>query len=230
LHIDDLGMVINFDLPADPENYVHRIGRTARAGKSGRAVSLACDRFVYGLEAIEEYIKAKLPIVWPESDLFVEDKSAGQRLNIERAARKDNRARFDNRRGRAGTAHSAGKRSAPESSERRKSTQAPGKQRAGTDRKNNARNKTLGEMNEQERLAYYRDKYGESFTPSEKKPAPGQGAAGVRRKKRPRRRKPSLQADAGLQESAVQRKPPISADYGVPKKSMFRKIADLFKG
>ena len=53
LHIDDLSMVVNYDLPSDPESYVHRIGRTARAGKSGKAISLACDRFVYGLEAIE---------------------------------------------------------------------------------------------------------------------------------------------------------------------------------
>jgi ATP-dependent RNA helicase RhlB len=44
LHVDDLDMVINYDLPEDPEAYVHRIGRTARAGKTGKAVSLACER------------------------------------------------------------------------------------------------------------------------------------------------------------------------------------------
>ena len=45
LHVDDLSLVVNYDLPEDFENYVHRIGRTARAGKSGRAVSLACEKY-----------------------------------------------------------------------------------------------------------------------------------------------------------------------------------------
>ena len=59
LHVDDLDLVINYDIPEDCENYVHRIGRTARAGKSGFAITLACERYVQGLEAIEEYIKAR---------------------------------------------------------------------------------------------------------------------------------------------------------------------------
>jgi ATP-dependent RNA helicase RhlB len=73
LHIDDLVLVINYDLPDDCENYVHRIGRTARAGKAGRAVSLACESYVYNLEAIESFIKMKLEVVWPEEGLFVRD-------------------------------------------------------------------------------------------------------------------------------------------------------------
>ena len=44
LHIDDVSHVINFDVPADPEDYVHRIGRTARAGAVGKAITLCCDR------------------------------------------------------------------------------------------------------------------------------------------------------------------------------------------
>jgi ATP-dependent RNA helicase RhlB len=53
LHIEGVSHVFNYDLPQDPEDYVHRIGRTARAGASGKAVSLACERYVYSLEAIE---------------------------------------------------------------------------------------------------------------------------------------------------------------------------------
>ena len=172
LHIDDLSMVVNYDLPSDPESYVHRCGRTARAGKSGKAISLACDRFVYGLEAIEDYIKDKLPIMWPDSELFVEDKSAGQRLNIERSPRRDNRSRSDGRNGRAGSGRpSSGRpssdrpartRSSSETTERRASASAA-PQRTRNDSK---QGKGLGEMNEQERLAYYQNKYGESFTPS----------------------------------------------------------------
>ena len=167
LHIDDLSMVVNYDLPSDPESYVHRIGRTARAGKTGKAISLACDRFVYGLEAIETYIKGKLPIMWPESELFVEDKSAGQRLNIERSPRRDTRSRSDGRKGRTSSGNSARTRSTGASAERRAPAAAP--QRTRTDRKNG---KSLSEMNEQERLAHYRSKYGESFTPSDKASAP----------------------------------------------------------
>ncbi len=70
LQIDDLEWVVNFDLPADPESYVHRIGRTARAGKSGRAVSLVCETYVYHLEAIEQYIGQKIIVEYPEDDMF----------------------------------------------------------------------------------------------------------------------------------------------------------------
>lgn len=78
LHIDDLNMVINYDIPEDYENYVHRIGRTARAGKSGLAVTLACEKFVYGLEAIESYIKMKIPVEWAGDELFAEDNSTDE--------------------------------------------------------------------------------------------------------------------------------------------------------
>ncbi len=75
LHINDLSLVVNYDIPEDYENYVHRIGRTARAGKSGAAVSFACEQFVYGLEAIENFIKMKIPVEWQDSLEDVDDKS-----------------------------------------------------------------------------------------------------------------------------------------------------------
>jgi len=77
LDIDALDMVINYDVPLDTESYVHRIGRTARAGKSGKAVTLACEKFVYGLPAIEEYINMKIPVAPFDESLLEEDKSAG---------------------------------------------------------------------------------------------------------------------------------------------------------
>jgi ATP-dependent RNA helicase RhlB len=73
LHIDGVSHVINYDLPQDCEDYVHRIGRTARAGADGKAISLADEDGVHYLEAIEEYIKAKIPTEWAEDDLFVND-------------------------------------------------------------------------------------------------------------------------------------------------------------
>jgi len=73
LHIDGVSHVVNYDLPQDCEDYVHRIGRTARAGAEGKAISLADEDGVLYLEAIEEYIKAKIPTEWAEDELFVND-------------------------------------------------------------------------------------------------------------------------------------------------------------
>lgn len=61
LHIPDVSHVFNFDLPQDPEDYVHRIGRTARAGSSGDAISFACEDHAYALVDIERFIGHKVP-------------------------------------------------------------------------------------------------------------------------------------------------------------------------
>ena len=63
LHIDGVTHVINYDLPQDPEDYVHRIGRTARAGAAGRAISLACEKYVRTLPDIEDYIRQKIQVM-----------------------------------------------------------------------------------------------------------------------------------------------------------------------
>ncbi len=73
LHIEGVSHVINYDLPQDAEDYVHRIGRTARAGAAGKAISLADEDGAFYLEAIEEYIKNKLPVEWAEDDLYIQD-------------------------------------------------------------------------------------------------------------------------------------------------------------
>ena len=75
IHVEDVSHVVNYDLPQDAENYVHRIGRTARAGKKGKALSLACEKYVFHLEALEEMLGYKLPVIWPEDDWFAEDKA-----------------------------------------------------------------------------------------------------------------------------------------------------------
>ncbi|MDT7526498.1 ATP-dependent RNA helicase RhlB [Pseudidiomarina sp. GXY010] len=62
LHIPEVSHVYNYDLPDDFEDYVHRIGRTGRAGASGKAVNLACEEYVYNLPAIEEYIGHAIPV------------------------------------------------------------------------------------------------------------------------------------------------------------------------
>jgi len=73
LHIDGVTHVINYDLPFDAEDYVHRAGRTARAGASGHAITLACEEYVDGLEAVERYIGFKLPHDFPDETMLAHD-------------------------------------------------------------------------------------------------------------------------------------------------------------
>jgi ATP-dependent RNA helicase RhlB len=80
LQIDDLDMVINYDLPQDCENYVHRIGRTARAGNSGKAISLASEGTANHLDAIETFIGMKIPVFAADFELFDTDMSEGFRI------------------------------------------------------------------------------------------------------------------------------------------------------
>ncbi len=61
LHIDGVQYVYNYDLPFDAEDYVHRIGRTARLGAEGDAISFACERYAMSLPDIEAYIEQKIP-------------------------------------------------------------------------------------------------------------------------------------------------------------------------
>ncbi len=61
LHIDGVKYVYNYDLPFDAEDYVHRIGRTARLGEEGDAISFACERYAIGLPDIEAFIEQKIP-------------------------------------------------------------------------------------------------------------------------------------------------------------------------
>ncbi len=68
LHVPDVSHVFNYDLPQDAEDYVHRVGRTARAGASGEAVSFGCEDYVTSLPDIEEYIGRKIPVATFEHD------------------------------------------------------------------------------------------------------------------------------------------------------------------
>jgi ATP-dependent RNA helicase RhlB len=71
LHIPDVSHVFNYDLPHDAEDYVHRIGRTARLGAEGDAISFACDLYAMTLPDIEAYIEQKIPVERIEPDLLV---------------------------------------------------------------------------------------------------------------------------------------------------------------
>lgn len=193
LHIDNLEMVINFDLPEDPEAYVHRIGRTARAGESGLAVSLACQRYVFGLDAIESLIEQKIPVAKLTDELYAEDASAGRRISVRSDARDGDR-RGGRGRG-SGGHHSRGGRSEgrprsdsrPRGDSRRKpprertAAEHTVRERGGRDRPqrdhrdhrdhkahpSETRGTPSAADSLEQRLAYYRKKYGEDFQPTD---------------------------------------------------------------
>ena len=72
LHIPDVQYVINYDLPQDAEDYVHRIGRTARAGAAGDALSFGCETYAIALPDIEEFIGHKIPVANFDQSLLPE--------------------------------------------------------------------------------------------------------------------------------------------------------------
>ncbi|MGR6840938.1 ATP-dependent RNA helicase RhlB [Aliivibrio wodanis] len=80
LHIPQVTHVFNFDLPNEAEDYVHRIGRTGRAGESGNSISFACEEYAINLPAIEEYIEHSIPQSDYDSSALLEDLPAPIRL------------------------------------------------------------------------------------------------------------------------------------------------------
>lgn len=70
IHVDGVSHVVNFTLPEEPEDYVHRIGRTGRAGKTGTSISFACEDDAFLLEPIEKLLEKKLDCVMPDANLL----------------------------------------------------------------------------------------------------------------------------------------------------------------
>src|SRR5436309_5416850 len=100
LHIEAVTHVVNWDLPDDAEDYVHRIGRTARAGAGGKAISVVDEASALRIEAIEKFIGQKIPVTWADDDVFVTEimPTAEER----RRYAEERRARLEARGGRFG--------------------------------------------------------------------------------------------------------------------------------
>lgn len=88
LHIPDVTHVFNYDLPDDREDYVHRIGRTGRAGESGVSISFACEQYAMNLPAIEEYIGHHIPVSQYDPDSLIDDLPKPLRIQRELSANK----------------------------------------------------------------------------------------------------------------------------------------------
>ncbi|MBO1520168.1 ATP-dependent RNA helicase RhlB [Oceanisphaera pacifica] len=85
LHIPDVSHVFNYDLPDDAEDYVHRIGRTGRAGASGYSISFACEEYVFNLPAIEAYIEHSIAVSNYDRNNLLDDVTPPKRIHHHRA-------------------------------------------------------------------------------------------------------------------------------------------------
>jgi ATP-dependent RNA helicase RhlB len=88
IHIDDISHVVNYTLPYEPEDYVHRIGRTGRAGATGISISFACEEGSFYLPQIEEYIGRKLDCIVPDESLLI-PAPKGTRIEETEAGRRE---------------------------------------------------------------------------------------------------------------------------------------------
>ncbi|MDR1324519.1 MAG: DEAD/DEAH box helicase [Treponema sp.] len=204
LDIEGLSLVVNYDLPTEAENYVHRIGRTARAGKTGKAITLASEQDVYALPAIERYIGKKIPSETASSESYGEDWSEGMRLHTdlydEQRSHREERAgrgrsaekrgnesrqwRNPERSAQSGPKHNAPERSVSAASGRhtrsmkQRGTKKRGVTQARTETRSDGQTDRydLSKLSFDERMAYYRQKYG--------------GAGKQAERSKPRRKKP----------------------------------------
>lgn len=102
IHVDDVTHVINYDFPYEAEDYVHRVGRTARAGHKGRAISFADENSSFVVPDIEQYIARPLPITYPEDDMLVLPEAvSGGKAPVEKSRASSPRGGNFNRGGRS---------------------------------------------------------------------------------------------------------------------------------
>ena len=217
LQIDDLELVVNYDIPEDFESYVHRIGRTARAGKTGKAITLACEEYIYGLEPIENYIQMKIPVIWPDEAGLesVEDKSAGYHYYSRRPQQKR----------------------AERSGERRRVDRKPGKgpKNARYDKKpKDAESKAyekLSSMSLEQRMEYYKNEFGDkpkAMSEQKRKPQQSQRPQPKRtqNKNKPQASKPQSEAVKQPARPAENQKTEVKS----ARKGLFARIKAKFFG
>jgi ATP-dependent RNA helicase RhlB len=122
LHIPDVTHVVNYDLPEDPEDYVHRIGRTARAGAAGDAIGFVCETYAFCLPDIEAFIGAKIPVE-PVDPALLAEVSPRSRMRPDREDRCEGRSTRSPRG--AGGGSGRGERRPRAGGQRRSPSQSP---------------------------------------------------------------------------------------------------------
>lgn len=175
IDVDDLAMVINYDLPSEAENYVHRIGRTARAGKSGKAYTFCSEQDVYNLPAIERYVGYAIPATMAAPEMMLDDASAGMYIKTDRydADFDNNRENRKNNRDRGNYQGKGryGEKSGYKSSENRGNGEYHGKGKNGSRYNKNGKQpynrsrekanfeQDLSKLSFEERMKLYKEKY-----------------------------------------------------------------------
>lgn len=231
IDVNDLAMVINYDLPNEAENYVHRIGRTARAGKSGKAYTFCSEQDVYSLPAIERYIEKQIPSRVADESMFCEDKSAGVYIKTDSYREEYNdKSEFGRRR------RSEYERSGRGRNERRNSERGRGRGRYSSrneasrneykrDRRvfSNEEEAMLASMSTDERMKLYKEKFGGAKSDVQKK------TGGSAKKNASSYKKRSNSAPA---KRAAPKHSPVSGKTAasVKKAGLFSKIKSLFGG
>ena len=177
IDVSDLAMVVNFDLPNEAENYVHRIGRTARAGKSGKAYTFCSEQDVYSLVPIERYIEKQIPSRVAVSEDLGEDKSKGIYIRTEDWREDDAHGGRDGRRGRG---RQDGRRDSRRGSRGRDGRRPQGRDARSADFARDVRTTQsdlarLSTMSADERMKYYKEKYAHGAQPD------GRGGRNARR-------------------------------------------------
>jgi ATP-dependent RNA helicase RhlB len=254
LDIEGLSMVVNYDLPVEAENYVHRIGRTARAGKTGKAFTLASEVDVYELADIEKYIGKKIPSEVAHESMYAHDKSEGVRIRTDMyddrgrgGDRERDRGRYqgsgrDSGRGRStrperGPSKEAGTSSrrtaAPSAQRRTTATHTSTAQDGNAQRADKPRNATtvaqpqsgksraqpnLSKLTTEERMAYYKEKYGSKE---------GQDTRGKQPKQKQRNNKRNNKRADNKRDAAVTHETKAKPEQ--PKRGIIGKVLGIFK-
>ena len=225
IDVNDLAMVINYDLPNEAENYVHRIGRTARAGKSGKAFTFCSEQDVYSLPPIERYIEKNIPSCVADESMFAEDKSAGVYIKLDSYHEDYNdKSEFGRRRAaeyNRKNGSSGRSRSSKKGSGRYSSRNEEAKKEYKRDRRVYIDEDKLAKMSTEERMKIYKEKYASfasgSSSNKQKVSAKKQGVA---------KKNSSVQKNASgkknySSKSAESKKTP-------QKKSVFARIKSFF--
>ncbi|WP_407427954.1 DEAD/DEAH box helicase [Treponema sp.] len=184
IDVNDLAMVVNYDLPTEAENYVHRIGRTARAGKSGKAYTFCSERDVYSLAPIERYIEKQIPSRVAVEEDFSEDKSKDVYIRLD-SEEKSGRGGLDGRNHRWTQMDTDKKGSRRlKRGERKSYSDKDFKSFKGDKSKNTVRRASdeeiakLSGMSSDERLKYFKEKYAKSASASVPKSSKEKGGKG----------------------------------------------------
>ena len=243
LDVEALELVVNYDVPEDAESYVHRIGRTARAGKAGKAITLACEKFVYGLYSIEKYLGSKIPVMPFNEALLLEDRSRGIRFAHERGGQGRSRDLRDGGRNAGGRTGTTRRDHAPRPADRPVPRQGP-RPAPRAPVGDHARGE--GDpyaVPQDERMRKYKEKYGSSETQRRQGTRPQGGT-------RPQVQKPQGTRPQGVRpedprpQGPSPKDPPVYIAQGKPRaarpstpkataasaKGLIAKIRSLFGG